>query len=82
MITSENAVFGTEFKTFFVCRALFFRYLIFYILKNYANFKSCDIIIFVWTVGERHFSLSFESFMKLGQLIDIAMENILRKYLA
>ena len=57
MITSESAVFGAQFKSFFILGksyASFFRYSIFYILKNSVNFESLDIIISVWAPGGIH----------------------------
>ena len=61
--------------------ASFFRYSIFYILKNSVNFKSPDIIISVWTPGGIHFWMSFESYIIWSWQKNIFLAVVTFKYL-
>ena len=88
MITSENVVFEARFMIFFISwknHFLLFRYSICYILNNFINFESCDVIMSTSSRDGVYFGsyilwIVIYLVMKRGWLIDTLMGNIFTKY--
>lgn len=84
MITSENIILETQFKNLFLWKSYvpFLRYSICYILNHSIYIKNCDVMISTGFLGWVHFWIADHLVVKIGQLIDIIISNVLSKIFA